>query len=46
MKQNKDVQIKFRLTASLKAQIEAYCAAQALTISEFMRVAVQEFLKK
>ena len=46
MNENKDKQIKFRLTASLKAQVEQYCAAQSITISEFMRIAVQEILKK
>ena len=44
MKENKSVQIKFRLTESLKQQIEDYCAAHNLNISEAMRLAVMEFL--
>lgn len=43
MKENKEFQIKFRLTASQKAQIEEYCAANALNISQFLRLAVAEF---
>lgn len=44
MKENKNVQIKFRLTESLKQQIEDYCAAHNLNISEAMRLAVIELL--
>lgn len=44
MKENKDLQIKVRITASQKAQIENYCAANALNISQFLRLAIKEFL--
>lgn len=46
MKENKTVQIKFRLTASQKAQLESYCVANALNISEAMRLALSELLNK
>ena len=46
MKENKEVQIKFRLTANQKAQIEEYCAAHELNISQFMRLACAELLNK
>lgn len=43
MKENKTVQIKFRLTESQKKQVEEYAAANDLNISEVMRLAVEEF---
>lgn len=46
MKENKKVQIKFRLTESLNAQIKKYCAAHEINVSELMRLAVSEFLNK
>lgn len=46
MKENKDFQIKFRLTASQKQAIEEYCQAHNLSVSEFLRMAVNEFLNK
>lgn len=46
MKENKIDQIKFRLTASQKEEIERYCAAHGLNISEFLRLAATELLKK
>lgn len=46
MKENKTVQIKFRLTESQKKQVEEYAAAQDLNISEVMRQALKEFFKK
>lgn len=44
MKENKTVQIKFRLTESQKVQIDDYCAATGLNISEVMRLAITELL--
>lgn len=44
MKENKTVQIKFRLTESQKAQIDNYCAATGLNVSEVMRLAITELL--
>ena len=46
MKENKSVQIKFRLTESQKAQLEKYCVAHALSVSEAMRIALTELLNK
>ena len=46
MKENKTVQIKFRLTESQKTQLEEYCAAANLNISEAMRLALTELLTK
>lgn len=46
MNENKECQIKFRLTARQKEQIGAYCAANGLNISEFLRLAASELLKK
>lgn len=44
MKETKSVQIKFRLTENQKEQLERYCAAYSITISEAMRLALTEFL--
>ena len=46
MKENKTVQIKFRLTNSQKEQIEKYCVANGLNVSQFMRLAVDELINK
>ena len=46
MKENKDVQIKFRLTASQKAQIDKYCEDNGMNVSQFLRMAVNEVLNK
>ena len=46
MKENKEYQIKFRLTAAQKAEIEYYCESHGLNVSQFMRLAVDEFLNK
>lgn len=46
MKENKDFQIKFRLTASQKKEIEEYCEAYGLNASEFLRLAVNEFFNR
>lgn len=44
MKENKTIQIKFRLTKSQKARIDEYCAATGLNVSEVMRLAITELL--
>ena len=46
MKENKTVQIKFRLTESQKKQVEEYAAAHDLNVSEVMRLALNELLAK
>jgi 16S rRNA U516 pseudouridylate synthase RsuA-like enzyme len=46
MKENKTVQIKFRLTESQKKQVEEYAAAHDLNVSEVMRLALAELLNK
>lgn len=46
MKENKEFQIKFRLTASQKEQIEKYCEANGLNVSQFLRLACEEILNK
>ena len=40
----KDIQIKVRVSKSEKEQIDAYCEAHDLTVSEFLRIAYQELL--
>lgn len=45
MKENKTVQIKFRLTESQKKQVEEYAAAAGMNVSEVMRLALQEFFQ-
>lgn len=44
MKEKKTTQIKVRITESQKAQVESYCAASGLNISQFIRLAITEFL--
>lgn len=46
MKENKTVQIKFRLTESQKKQVEEYAAVAGLNVSEVMRLALNELLNK
>lgn len=46
MQENKEKQIKFRLTASQEQQVKDYCAAQNITVSELMREALKEYFKK
>ena len=46
MKENKDVQVKFRLTTNLKDQIDKYCEANGLNVSQFLRMACEEVLHK
>ena len=44
MKENKEHQIKVRITASQKAAVNEYCAAMQITVSELLRQALQEYL--
>ena len=44
MKENKTNQIKVRITESQKQQIEEYCNAQSITVSQLLRQALQEYL--
>ena len=46
IKENKTVQIKVRLTESQKDELQKYCAANALNISEAIRLAITELIKK
>ena len=46
MKENKTVQIKFRVTESQKEQIEKYAQSANLNISQVMRLAITELLNK
>lgn len=44
MKENKDCQIKVRVSKSEREMIEQYCADAELTISQFLRLAITEYL--
>ena len=44
MRENKTVQVKVRLTASQKANLEKYCEMSGLNISEALRLALEELL--
>lgn len=44
MKENKDHQIKVRVTALQKEEIEQYCEINGMTISQFLRMAIEEIL--
>jgi hypothetical protein len=46
MKENKECQIKVRITAVQKEQIERYCEMNDLNISQFLRMAIDETLNK
>lgn len=43
MKENKTVQIKFRLTEAQKKEIEEYAESTGRNVSEVVRLALQEF---
>lgn len=43
MKENKDCQVKVRITKSEKERIEKYCQDAELTISQFIRIAIKEY---
>lgn len=42
----KDCQIKFRLTAAMKEQIEALAAAKDVSVSWVIREAIKEYIQK
>lgn len=46
VKENKDNQIKVRITKSDKERIDEYCAANDMTVSSLMRMALKEFFNK
>lgn len=43
MKENKNFQIKFRLTETQKKEVEEYAAMTNRTVSDVVRLALQEF---
>lgn len=46
MKENKEVNIKVRISESVKQQILEYCDANELNMSQFIRLAIKEYLSK
>lgn len=46
MKENKECQIKVRITAVQKEQIERYCEMNDLNVSQFLRMAINEIIQK
>lgn len=44
MKENKDYQIKVRLTATEKDAVNNYCEKHGMTVSEFLRTAIENKL--
>ena len=44
VKENKDYQIKVRITKSEKEKLLSYCEANDLTVSQFLRLAMSELL--
>jgi predicted DNA binding CopG/RHH family protein len=44
MKENKDTQIKVRITTSQKERLDKYCEASGLNLSQFLRMAINEIL--
>lgn len=44
MKENKDCQIKVRVTAVQKEEIERYCEINGMNVSQFLRMAIEETL--
>lgn len=46
MNENKVHQIKVRVTSQDKERISNYCAANNLTISQFLRMAIAEIINK
>lgn len=46
MKENKDIQIKVRVSKSEKALIDEYCGKRSITISEFLRIAMNKCLQE
>ena len=45
-KENKDCYVRVRITKSERDQIEAYSEKHDLSISEFMRLAIENYLRK
>lgn len=46
VKERKECQLKFRLTKELNERIAAYCEQYDLSISEFIRKAIDAYLTK
>lgn len=46
MKEIKDVSLKVRITSSDKEQIDKYCEANDIPVSQFVRMAIREVLNK
>lgn len=44
MKENKNFQIKVRLTATEKDAVNNYCEKHGMTVSEFLRTAIENKL--
>lgn len=45
MKEKKECQLKFRLTKELNERIAAYCEQYDLSTSEFIRKAIEAYLR-
>ena len=45
MKERKECQLKFRLTKKLNERISAYCEKYDLSVSEFIRKAIEAYLR-
>lgn len=46
MKENKEEQIKVRITPTEKEKIMEYCVINDLTVSQFLRMAISEVLNR
>lgn len=46
MKENKEEQIKVRITPTEKEKIMEYCEINNLTVSQFLRMAISEVLNR
>ena len=46
MKENKESQIKVRITQKEKDKIAEYCKINDLTLSQFLRLAIKEYFNK
>ena len=46
VKETKDCQLKFRLTADAANEIKAYCEKRGMTVSEFIRTACEFYLNR
>ena len=46
MKENKEEQIKVRITPTEKEKIMQYCEINNLTVSQFLRMAISEVLNR